>query len=446
MGISLAMAGDRERFGGALLAITIALSAQLAISQHDEGVQPFEEELLQEADGVAPAVQYAKIPGFKFKPGSTKAKADSMGQCEQICNSQPKCKSFSWAKSESTCVWSTMRMKYDPDFVFSSKPKNGATYTDFPGMVYEGASKGKWLKSVGKSKGECAEMCDQAAACAAFSYRKRDKLCLLTGEGIGFHQKFDYYEKRGGQRVFGDKPKDAGLPAGKKAAKGVSGSSAPGPAPGPGPGPAGAPGPAPVVEKIVNKGEPEAVVAERLESVKKWASEKIQKKDQEEKLKLKAAEIDNKAKLEASQGSAEKKEAAEKIAEQKARADREAARQAAAAKEKAAQMIDKVKMEAQKASTAAEMAQAAAEAKQAKATVEKANKKDKELGEKKDLARKKEIGEKTKAKQAEDKELKSIKEKDAKANKVQNKESVTETAAKITKKAKAQAKAMYEKT
>merc|ERR1711871_80026 len=153
----------------------------------------------------------------------------------------------------------------------------------------------------------------------------------------------------------------------------------------------------------------------------RWASEKLKKKDEEERLKLKAAEISNKAKLQQQKGLDEKNEAKSKIAAGKARADRQAARRTAAAKAKAQAMVKKVRLEATKASALAQLAQAAAEARAAKNTVEESNKqvaKVKEVDVKKHALHVKEAGEKQKQHANNAEQLRLMKEKDAKKNQI----------------------------
>lgn len=400
------------------------------------------------APTVAPS--YAKIPGFKFSRKSRVARTTSRGACEQICSNQEICHSYSYSQKEGKCLWSTEKLAYDPHFVFFLKTQDGTgSYSQFPGLVYHSTG---WLKSTGKTNADCQGLCNKAAACSAYSYRAEDKLCLMTGKGIGFDDSYDYFEKQGvGHKEFALKPKTAvaaAKPTKAKAPKSkkpnmvqmqesavkaaISAAKAAMPA-------------APVVQN----GEPPSVVAERLRAVKRWASEKLKKKDEEERLKLKASEISNKAKLQQQQGAEEKNEAKAKIAAGKARADRQAARRTAAAQAKAQAMVKKVRLEATKASALAQLAQAAAEARAAKNTVEKSNKqvgKVKEVDAKKHVLHVKEAAEKTKQRANNEEQLRLLKEKDAKKNKIKTKVAVTEEEAAVTKKMSKKAHEVFEKT
>merc|ERR1719163_2708707 len=444
------MQQHRLRFGVAMLVIVVAFSAPTVPGDGEGEIVMLSESELSalEAKPLGPAPSYQKIPGFRFSFKSIPAKVDGRGPCEQICSSQPTCKPYSYSVKLRKCQWSTERMKYDPDFVFNSKPKSGESYTEFPGLVFQATG---WLKAQGKTNADCAAMCNKAAACAAYSYRGRDKLCLLSGKGIGFHADYNYYEKRGlGHKDFGLRPKNA-----RKVKKAKV--TTPAPAPNAGASKAqmlnaavkAAKAAATTKTIIKQTGEPDSVVAERLRQVKKWAAEKIKKKEEEEKLKLKASEIDNKAKLDKQKGADEKREAKEKIAQNKARAEREAARRTAAAKEKAAAMVQKVRQEAKAAGGEAMLSQAAAEARAARVTVETAQKqvkKIKEVDAKKHKLRVKEIAEKQKQKANEDEQLKLVKEKDAKTYKARKKTAVTEENAKVTKSFAKKAKETFEKT
>merc|ERR1711981_1099963 len=410
--------GDMLNISGMILRFGVALAIAVACSAADRD-QGMDSEIVMLSEGeLGPAVApvYAKIPGFKFSRKSRVAQTTSRGACEQICSNQDICHSYSYSQKEGNCLWSTEKLAYDPHFVFFLKSKDGGSYNQFPGLVYHATG---WLKSTGKTNAECQGLCNKAAACSAYSYRAEDKLCLMTGKGIGFNDSYDYFEKQGvGHKEFALKPKTAAAtkPTKAKAATSkkpmtavqmqesavkaaISAAKAAMPA-------------APVTQN----GEPPSVVAERLRAVKRWASEKLKKKDEEERLKLKASEISTKAKLQQQKGAEEKNEAKAKIASGKARADRQAARRTAAAQAKAQAMVKKVRLEATKASALAQLAQAAAEARAAKNSVEKSNKqvgKVKEVDVKKHALHVKEAGEKQKQHANNAEQLRLMKEKDA---------------------------------
>jgi len=426
--------GRRLAFAVAFVAIVAAFSTPDDASE-DLGslVMLSETETAPKAFG---GPTYAEIPGFKFNYNTHPAKVASREECEQMCNSQKTCQSYSFAKKTNVCEWSTSKMQYDPDFVFNFKPANGIKYHEFPGLVYRATG---WLKAEGKTKAECGGLCDKAAACAAFSYRERDQLCLLSGHSIGFHEDFNYYEKEGANQEFALRPNDKAKlpPSGKHPAQQASEEatvvsaavhaaqqvvSA-------------AESAAPAAAPIIN-GESPAVVAERLQAVKDWAAQKIKQEEENTQLKIKSNEVDNKAQVEEEKTKEEAKMTNDQIADSKAQAERKAERDADAARTKAAEMVKEVRLEAKEASVQAELSQAAAEKRDATVTVEKANKQlenVKEVDEKKAEQAKKELNEKAASKTNEDMQLKMIREKDVKNNHVAIQTAVAEKVAEVRK-------------
>merc|ERR1719399_627416 len=299
-----------------------------------------------ETAGGGAANVYSKIPGFKFNFDTKAAKVDNREGCEKVCNGQSTCKSYSWAENLKECEWSTSKMQYDPEFVFNFKPANGGSYHQFPGLVYRATG---WLKSEDKTESECAGLCDAAAACSAFSYRKVDSLCLLSGHAIGFDENFDYFEKAGAHASFSLKAKaapdaaaaaskakstkssqasmiQAAVEAAKAAVAGITVSP---------PASSGA------------QGVPESQVAERLEAVKQWAAQKLKAKDDEEKLKMKAFELDANSKLENQKAelakAAAKKEAVQAEIATAGQQKRDAEAKSEAAKKEVADANEKTK-------------------------------------------------------------------------------------------------------
>merc|ERR1719487_1118506 len=327
-----------------------------------------------ETAGGGAANVYSKIPGFKFNFDTKVAKVDNREGCEKVCNGQSTCKSYSWAENLKECEWSTSKMQYDPEFVFNFKPANGGSYHQFPGLVYRATG---WLKSEDKTESECAGLCDAAAACSAFSYRKVDSLCLLSGHAIGFDENFDYFEKAGAHASFSLKAKAAPDAAAAAASKAKSAKSSQ----------------ASMIQAAVEaakaavagitvsppansgaQGVPESQVAERLEAVKQWAAQKLKAKDDEEKLKMKAFELDTNSKLENQKAELEKAAAKKEADARQKLAQQEAARKELAAQEHAAAMVEKVKLDAEKAAVQAEIATAGQEKRDAEAKSEAAKK------------------------------------------------------------------------
>jgi len=172
--------------------------------------------LLQESaspEQLIPEHQYHRIPGMMLTTNSRAVKGISgIEACQAECNRQPLCKSYSFDATADGCIWSSDRLHYDPDFVLALKPAEGdSNYEELPGMTYH--SKG-WMRSEGKTKEGCQDLCNQGSHCKAYAYRERDNLCMLTGNSIGMNDKWDYYEQEGVADTatgFPIKPKDAGM-------------------------------------------------------------------------------------------------------------------------------------------------------------------------------------------------------------------------------------------
>jgi len=49
----------------------------------------------------------------------------------------------------------------------------------------------------GREIGGCEAICTKHKGCRAYSYRARDKLCLLGAKGIVYSDDFNYYERKG---------------------------------------------------------------------------------------------------------------------------------------------------------------------------------------------------------------------------------------------------------
>jgi hypothetical protein len=120
-------------------------------------------------------------------------------------------------------------------------------------------------------------------------------------------------------------------------------------------------------------GVPESQVEERLQAVKDWAADKLKQKDAEEKLKMKAYELDTQAQLERQKDDLEAKAAKLVTTNEKKAATEDAERTEKDAAAKSTSMLAKVKMEAEKASVAAQLAAAAKEKREAKSAVETAD-------------------------------------------------------------------------
>jgi len=262
------------RLGLAMLVISAAFASNEGLHHVAEVVQ------LGEGDEPVPELKvtasgYAEIPGFKFTNQATEVTVESKGECEAKCNQEPTCESYSYAKMSHECLWSTNKMQYDPDFIFSEKSSSGGSYHEFPGLVNSAGA--GMIKINGRTAAQCEEACNAAVNCEAISYRARDMLCLLTGSSVGFHSEFDYFEKEGtNHKDFDERPvttvdheiahTDATLDEHSQEHD-IE--------------------PTSTEEHEGNSTD----ISARVEEVKEWANERIQKKDEEAKLKLKAEDV-----------------------------------------------------------------------------------------------------------------------------------------------------------
>lgn len=352
---------------------------------------------------VVPDFGYHRIPGLILTTNSRKVpRVTSVGQCQDECNRQPLCKSYSFEPKKNGCIWSSDNLTYDPDFVLALKPTEGdGDYEELPGMTFHATG---WMRSEGKDKSACKQLCQQGAHCRAFAWRKRDNLCMLTGESIGISDSWDYYEKDGVAKRsagFPIKPKNAGAPAipaqpsenpkiikqevkkekqelaqsqhevaqAKQQVADVKKQSAL------------------QAKALGDKTREEEQLKQRLQEVKAWAKNEMTHQAEEGKIKLKAAEVKGKANAVQQQSSDDAKLVEKKRAQNAEQAKLKGDAEIAAAKQKSNQKLELDSVKEEKALAQSEMKKAAEQkaAAEAKISADKAEiDRVKELGNKKD--------------------------------------------------------------
>merc|ERR1711871_1544519 len=73
---------------------------------------------MQEENSKEPST-YHRIPFLKFSAGSKSLpQISSAYDCQDVCDRQEKCQSYSWSESLKTCMWSVDKIQYDDAFVF----------------------------------------------------------------------------------------------------------------------------------------------------------------------------------------------------------------------------------------------------------------------------------------------------------------------------------------
>jgi hypothetical protein len=145
--------------------------------------------------------KYHRVPFFKFAAAAkTVTKLTNRKQCQDVCDRQTKCKSFSWSEKSQTCLWSVDAVRYDPNYSFHVKAQ--VSTDGDPHASWRGFRGLKFLSATGKSKTKektafpaCKRICDKDANCKSFSYRQDTKFCSWSNAGVEYTSDFNYFEK-----------------------------------------------------------------------------------------------------------------------------------------------------------------------------------------------------------------------------------------------------------
>merc|ERR1711981_130491 len=139
---------------------------------------------------------FNEVEGFAMRSGATTHPNKSLPHCENLCLKEKECRSFSYRLKDKMCIISTSSLTFDPDFMFASKTGNSKNHMwrKFAGMSYRTQG---WTIVAGLDHKGCEDICAKNKGCKAYSYRGKDKLCLLGPKGIVHSQDFNYYEKKG---------------------------------------------------------------------------------------------------------------------------------------------------------------------------------------------------------------------------------------------------------
>jgi len=155
--------------------------------------------LKAQMDGNTKAHLYSRIPFFLFTAGAKEvANLKSQRECQNICDKQIQCQSYSWAAQGLRCMWSVDAVHYDPKYIYSVKAQVAtagdpdATLREFPGV--------KFITAHSHTKENvdydgCKQLCESAADCKSFSYRHDTKFCTWGSEGLEYDNSFSYFEK-----------------------------------------------------------------------------------------------------------------------------------------------------------------------------------------------------------------------------------------------------------
>jgi len=147
---------------------------------------------------------YDKIPGFVFRHMGQEESKPNKEKCEQLCDENETCRSFSFSPPQKLCVWSVETIQYRMGWEFYTKVRNldpfgklqhYGKWRSFPDIMYQEPG---YAKHEGVSPAKCQDICMQEKEkCNAFSYDTKKLRCFLTDSGIHYDPTFIYYERRG---------------------------------------------------------------------------------------------------------------------------------------------------------------------------------------------------------------------------------------------------------
>jgi len=143
--------------------------------------------------------EYNQIPFFKFASGAKFLEnIKDQQSCQEVCDRQTKCLSYSWSIQKEECLWSVDAVHYDHNYVFMVKaqiatagdPK--AQWRSFPGVKFITAhSQQKENMQFDMCKAQCAN----DGSCKSFSYRADTQFCAWSSNGLSYDSEFSYFEK-----------------------------------------------------------------------------------------------------------------------------------------------------------------------------------------------------------------------------------------------------------
>lgn len=143
---------------------------------------------------------YQVIPNFVYSHKAKKANVENREGCENVCDEQSDCHSFSYNAGMRTCMWSTKHLKFDSRFSFHMKEtkmddmgkmKSTGKYKKFDNFGFHEPG---WRKLISDEAG-CRDLCEKINRCGAYSYRNYDQQCMLSGNGVKFDTDWVYYDR-----------------------------------------------------------------------------------------------------------------------------------------------------------------------------------------------------------------------------------------------------------
>merc|ERR1719409_936505 len=193
--------GSYHAVAMAILAIALCLNLSEGEEQQAEAVSSAFADGEQTAPPLKESNSFNKIPFFLLKDGAEKVDGvKTQATCQKACVRQTKCRSFSFSVRKEDCLVSPNTLGLNSDFTFYSKrinPGEKDKYRDFAGLMYQSKT---WTRYMGKTAEECRKFCDtgkdsKGRHCNGYSYRSRDKTCLLSPFGVNYDNDYDYFER-----------------------------------------------------------------------------------------------------------------------------------------------------------------------------------------------------------------------------------------------------------
>jgi len=142
---------------------------------------------------------YHRIPFFKFDAGAKELEdIQEQGKCQDLCDKQIKCKSYSWSSSKRSCLWSVDAVHYDHKYLFLVKAQIStagdpeAAWREFPGVKFITAHSNKKENVDFK---QCKTICEVDVSCKSFSYRADTNFCSWSSNGMSYDKDYNYFEK-----------------------------------------------------------------------------------------------------------------------------------------------------------------------------------------------------------------------------------------------------------
>jgi hypothetical protein len=173
--------------------------------------------------------KYYSIPYFSFEADAKEHPSPTVSSCETLCDSDAKCKSFTYMAKKGKCYISSSRMQYDMEFSFyvKHKPEEGGepTFKSLGGIKYSEESMGKTVGAQGVTNSRCGDLCATDVQCKSYTYRSKDQTCIRSTQSIRYDTDAKYFEKQG---VVKDEMK--GFKTGKLSIPGAAATANDGPA------------------------------------------------------------------------------------------------------------------------------------------------------------------------------------------------------------------------